>query len=316
ARMAKARGAKVIDHLLVGFKYIGDVNRQLDESGCFGEVTAPLSSFVAGVEESHGVLVSPYIRDKDAAGGGMFLAEAASLTLLNDNTLVDRLEDLWREHGYVANKLVSTVMRGAAGKARIEAVQDSFRRSPPTEIGGLMVTAFHDRCDPDGPFGAISSDTDAASRNVLVFELTERARVILRPSGTEPKNKAYVEYRGQEGVDLSAEVARVEAEASRLAIAFVDEMLSRAGISLPAWAHSISGLVPVEGKVAFVDLFLRVVADLSAGQPVDEALLRADLASYGDDSIALFSAAVEQYLADEGVDDDVALWLRALFNLT
>jgi len=179
-----------------------------------------------------------------------------------------------------------------------------------------MVTAFHDRSDPDGPFGAISSDTDAASRNVLVFELTERARVILRPSGTEPKNKAYVEYRGQEGVDLSAEVARVEAEASRLAIAFVDEMLSRAGISLPAWAHSISGLVPVEGKVAFVDLFLRVVADLSAGQPVDEALLRADLASYGDDSIALFSAAVEQYLADEGVDDDVALWLRALFNLT
>ena len=315
ARMARARGATVIDHLLVGFKYIGDVIRKIDEDGCFGGVNASLSSFVAGVEESHGVLVSPYIRDKDAAGGGLYLAEAASLALASNQTLIDRLEELWSKYGYVTNKLASTVMQGAAGKAMIEAVQDSFRESPPDKIGGLEVTAFHDRQNPNGPFGEISSDTDAASRNVLVFELTDKARVILRPSGTEPKNKAYVEYRGEKGVSLDAEIARVEKEAGKLAISFVDEMLGRAGIELPNWAHSISGLVPVEGKVAFVALLNSVVVNILAGKTITSEQLSDSLSGYGDDALALFGPAVEQYLQSSDLASDVSAHLRSLFGL-
>lgn len=316
ARMARAMGAQVVDHLLVGFKYIGDALRQLEETGRYGEVTGTLDDFAVGVEESHGVLVTPHIRDKDAAGGAVYLAEAASLAKAQGRTLVDVLEDLWKEHGYVGNQLVSTVMRGAVGRDRIQAIQRSFRERVPEAIGGLPVTAFHDRRDPHGPFGPIKSETDAASRDVLVFELGEHARVILRPSGTEPKNKAYVEVRGQRGVtDLAAERARVEAEAKRLAEAFVDEMLGRVELGFPAWVHGVSDLVPVEGKIAFAsEIVPELMRRLRANEGVDP-WLDEQLAALGKDARRLVDRAVARLLEAPG-HEDVAGELRPLFALT
>jgi phosphoglucomutase len=312
-RMARALGANVVDHLLVGFKYVGEVLRQVEETGRYGAIQASLADFSVGIEESHGVLITPYLRDKDAAGGGLYLAEAASLAKDQGKTLVDVLEGLWKDHGYVRNHLVSTVMRGAVGRGRIQAIQDSFRATPPKSIAGYAVSAFHDRRDPAGPFGRITSLTDAASRDVLVFALANPdgsalGRVILRPSGTEPKNKAYVEVVGDRGVaDLVAERARVDALAARIAEGFVDEMLSRVGLAFPAWAHGISDLVPVEGKVAFAkEILPELVARLGDGRPVDPWLDGA-LAALGKDPRRLVSGAIARYVAAKGEKaDDVA----------
>lgn len=317
ARMSRGMGAEVIDHLLVGFKYIGDCLKQLDELGRIGTIHGTLEDFAMGVEESHGVLITPYLRDKDSAGGGLYLAELASVAKDEGKTLVDVLEGLWQEHGYVGNRLVSTVMRGAVGRNRIAAIQDSFRERPPTTIGGLAVTAMHDRRDPAGIFGRITSQTDAASRDVLVFELGDVAKVILRPSGTEPKNKAYVEVRGTRGVaNLPAEQARVEAEATRLANAFVDEMLSRVNISFPAFVHGISDLVAVENKVAFAKTVLpALIQRIEGGEAVDP-WLDEQLKGFGKDARRLVDQAVAKFLKDGGTSESTATELRKLFALT
>lgn len=316
SRVARALGAQTVDHLLVGFKYIGECLRQLETTGRIGTfATGTLDDFAVGVEESHGVLVTPQLRDKDAAGGGLYLAELASIAKDEGKTLVDVLDAIWSAHGYVRNHLVSVVMRGAVGRERIAAIQDAFRAEPPAQIGGIPVTAFRDRRDPQGPFGRIVSQTDASSRDVLVFELGESARVILRPSGTEPKTKVYVEVRGLSGVDdLAAEKARVDTEAERLAEAFVDEMLRRVGLSLPPFAHAVSDLVAIEAKIAFgTDILPALVARLSAGEPaepwVDDALK-----PLGKDARKLVDRAVERFLTGGGVSPAVAEALSALFS--
>ena len=300
SRIARARGAAVIDHLLVGFKYIGDVIAKLEDTGHYGDVEGSAEDFVAGVEESHGVLITPGMRDKDAAGGALFLAEAASLARDRGQTLIDVLEGLWSTHGFVANKLVSVAMKGAVGRERITAIQASFRASPPTSIGGRAVVAMHDRSDPKGPFGPIVSHTDAASRDVLVFDLGESARVILRPSGTEPKTKVYVEVRGERGAaDLEAEATACNLAAVGLAEAFVVEMLARVGIRLPDWAHGASELLPIEGRVALAEVIVPgVAAKLDAGEAVPDvrAWAATALAAWGRDAHRLVEVAVARYL--------------------
>ena len=311
-RVARACGARVVGHLLVGFKYIGDALHQIETTGTCAGLPASLDEFALGAEESHGVLVTPAMRDKDAAGGALLLAELASAEKDLGRTLVDTLEDCWREVGYVRNELVSTVMRGAEGRARIQAIQAALRANPPAVIGGRAVTAFHDRQDPAGPYGPVASETDRSSRDVLVWELGPDARVILRPSGTEPKNKVYVELAGTPGADLATEIPRVDAAARALAEDFVLEMLSRVGLTIPRWALKITDLVSVEQKALFAEEILpALTAKLDAGAPDVDHWLDAALAPFGRDARGLVADAVRAWAADHqpaGADRLLALF--------
>lgn len=305
-RVALRHGAQVVAHLMVGFKYIGDGLGQLEDTGRFGDVTGRPSDFVVGVEESHGVLVTPDLRDKDAAGAALALAEYASLLGREGRTLVDALEAIWAREGYVHNELVSTVMRGAAGKARIDRIQAVLRQDPPATVGGWRVVAMHDRADPTGPLGPIKSGTDAASRDVLVFLLAEdgatepTARLLLRPSGTEPKNKVYVEVVGRPGAPLAAEIPRVAALAKELALAFAQAMLRRVDIELPLWALRVSDLVAIENKQHFAEVLLpEVRRRLGLGEDVT-AVIDEGLRAYGKDPRGLVADAVRAWAADHG----------------
>ena len=84
-------------------------------------------------------------------------------------------------------------MSGIQGKQQMTKMLDALRASPPKEMAGLRVTGFEDLRDERGRMGPIKGATDYASRNVLIFHLGDRARIILRPSGTEPKAKGYIE---------------------------------------------------------------------------------------------------------------------------
>jgi phosphoglucomutase/phosphomannomutase len=192
-RIARSFGAQVVDDLLVGFKYIADVLWQLERDGAFGDVRGTPDDFVIGVEESHGVLVTPQIRDKDAGGAAVLLAELALDLKRRVHTVPDYLERLARQFGYFRHEGVPVFMRGLQGREQMARMLDRLRADPPRQLAGLGVTAFEDLRDENGRFGPIKGETDRAARNVLVFHLGERARAALRPSGTEPKAKIYLE---------------------------------------------------------------------------------------------------------------------------
>ena len=108
-------------------------------------------------------------------------------------TLLDYLDDIYMRYGYYANLGTSMVMTGAEGTVQIQAIQQGLRQQPPTAVAGWEVTQHVDHWDETGRHGRFLSETDRASRNVLVFRLENGARVLVRPSGTEPKNKVYIE---------------------------------------------------------------------------------------------------------------------------
>jgi hypothetical protein len=287
---------------------------RLETEGSFGGALGGLEDFCCGLEESHGVLITPALRDKDAAGAALMLAEAASLLKEEGWTLVDMLENIWNREGYLHNDLVSTVMRGAAGRARIEAIQASIRENPPREIGGFEVTAFMDRADPNGPLGKIRSGTDAASRDVLVFELGSDRRILLRPSGTEPKNKIYVEVSGSPGAPLKTEVPKVAREARTLALDFARFMLERVGVSLPTWALQVSDLVAIEHKQHFAETVLPGSLErLKAGEDFSkiQQWVETEIKPYGKDPLRLVAGAVMAWQEENGEQPG----LREVFGL-
>jgi phosphoglucomutase/phosphomannomutase len=192
-RIARHFKAQVIDDLLVGFKYIADALWHLEHAGAFEDVSGTPEDFVLAVEESHGVLVTPHIRDKDAAGAALLMAELTLDQKRRQQTVVDYRDRLAREFGYYRNEGVAVFMRGLEGKQEMARMLDRLRATPPRTIAGLQVTDLEDLRDERGRFGPLKGATDAASRNVLQFRCGERARIVLRPSGTEPKAKMYLE---------------------------------------------------------------------------------------------------------------------------
>jgi phosphoglucomutase/phosphomannomutase len=192
-RIARHFGAQVIDNLLVGFKYVADVLWRLEQDGAYEDVTGTPADFVLATEESHGALVTPHIRDKDAGGAALLMAELALDQKRRGQTVLDYLDRLAKEFGYFRNEGVPVFMTGLQGKEQMARMLNELRKAPPKEIAGQAVTGFEDLRDEDGRFGPLKGATDAASRNVLVFRCGSRAKVVLRPSGTEPKAKIYLE---------------------------------------------------------------------------------------------------------------------------
>ena len=315
--MAKDYGVRVIGNLLVGFKYIGDVLDQISREGRWHDFEAKEEDFVMGMEESHGVLSSPAVRDKDAAQGALAIAELAQRCHSQGTTLYQELLDLYKEFGYFGTGLKSLVMEGARGLEDIRILQKSMRENPPQEIGGRRVIAFHDRQDESGVFGAIKSETDRSSRDVLVFELEGGARMILRPSGTEPKNKTYLEVSG-EPMGRDADNAALEQQMSdvnRLIVTILahweQTVLARLGVDYPLYATAFADSVSLKNKLLFVEeiapeLRTRISADSpeslanwlrsELGRVASPLLLKKGLEAFGDELPADSSTRWRQVL--------------------
>ncbi|HEV8058964.1 MAG TPA: phospho-sugar mutase [Gemmataceae bacterium] len=192
-RIARHFNAQIVDNLLVGFKYVADVLRHIEDSGSFEEVRGTMGDFVIATEESHGALVTPDMRDKDSASAALLMAELMLDLRRSGRLLEDYQADLAKQFGYFRNDGVPVYMGGILGKQNMVRMIDALRSMPLREIGGLAVTRFEDLRDPKGRFGPLKGATDAAARNFVIFYLGDRAKVVLRPSGTEPKAKVYLE---------------------------------------------------------------------------------------------------------------------------
>jgi phosphoglucomutase/phosphomannomutase len=238
-RIARHFGAQVVDNLLVGFKYIAEVLWQLEQNGTYEDVRGTLDDFVIAVEESHGILVMPQIRDKDAGGAALLLAELALDQKRRGSTVADYQLALERQFGYFRNRAVNIAMTGVEGKLLMARMLDRLRSSPPAEIGGMHVTDFEDLRHEQGFLGPIKGATDHAARNFLIFHLGDQARIALRPSGTEPKAKAYVEVAsdpcpgGKAGEQWPRTCREVGAIARRLADEFSALALGLVGLPAP-----------------------------------------------------------------------------------
>lgn len=186
--VADSFGVKTYGNLLIGFKYIGQLIRNKESSG---------EKFVIGGEESYGLLKGTYARDKDGAVGALPLAEYAAELKKEGKTLWDRLLELYSEYGLYVERLDTMVCPGAEGFNEMQAIMKSLRESPPSHIDNHEITAFLDYSTlkrTDLKTGE-QTDIDCINGNVLVFELGDpRRRITVRPSGTEPKLKFYVQW--------------------------------------------------------------------------------------------------------------------------
>jgi phosphoglucomutase/phosphomannomutase len=235
-RIGRHFKAQMVDNLLVGFKYVADVLYHLEQDGAYEDVRGTPEDFVIATEESHGVLVTPQIRDKDAGGAALLMAELTLDQKRRGRTVLDYLDALSREFGYYRNVGVSVYLRGLQGREQMAQMLDRLRAAPFKEVAGLKVTGFEDLRNPDGRLGPIKGATDAASRNVLVFQFGERAHVVLRPSGTEPKAKTYAEVcsapcpPGTSAEAWQRTCREVDEEIKRLTDAFVRQTLALIGL--------------------------------------------------------------------------------------
>ncbi len=311
AGIAESFGAQVIGNLLVGFKYVADILDHLERSGQFDGVKARLEDFVLAAEESHGILVTSEVRDKDAAGAAIVLAELASELKEQNSSLHRYLIDTYKRYGYHRTLLRSTIMQGAAGTAAIAKIQQELRANPPASMGGLRVASVADYWD-EGVFGPFKSGTDRSSRNLLTITLEGGLRTTIRPSGTEPKNKVYIEKRSEPvGAEASDERfwevrRKVDDEVLAFSNSFMKSMLALIDVELPDYALEISDLVSLENKRHFAEKFIpafesqaqALVNSETTAQAVNE-WIDAQLAAYGPDARLLVARAMRSYLADE-----------------
>ena len=308
ARIAKAFGASVIGDLLVGFKYVGDVIDHLEREGRFANVEARPSDFIIAAEESHGLLVTPEIRDKDAAGAAVVLSELAAELKESGRTIYEYLIDTYKRYGYFRSMLRSTVMQGAAGTAAMKEIQQRLRTDPPKQVAGLKVESVNDYWDT-AKWGGFKSETDRGARNFLTFQFEGSLKVSIRPSGTEPKNKVYIEMGTEPlGADVSDEQfidkrRQVDEQVRQFSDAFMKVMLDIIGIEMPDYSYRISDLVPLDGKrhfgAAFIPQLEFRARKLSRGECDREELNRwidSELRGYGPDARLLVAGAFRAYL--------------------
>lgn len=198
---------------LTGFKYIGEQIGMLESAG-------EVERFIFGFEESYGYLSSPHVRDKDAVNASMLLCEAARYYRARGMDLVDAMAALYDELGYFANKTLSFAYPGSSGAQRMDALMAGLREEPPREISGMGVLGFVDYL-PGVPMSVRGGRRDAPHQilpasNVLAFALDGGAKVIVRPSGTEPKIKAYLFAQAESPEAADARIARLEEAVSAL----------------------------------------------------------------------------------------------------
>ena len=173
--------------VLTGFKYIGG------QIALLGQNEA--DRFMFGFEESYGYMSGTYVRDKDAISASMLICEMAQMYKNEGIDLVEAIESLYERYGYYLNKTINMSYPGSSGAAKMEAIMDGLRTNPPQVIAGLPVMSILDYAD-GAPMTKINGNPDEhqilPDANVISFDLGDGVRIIIRPSGTEPKIKAYV----------------------------------------------------------------------------------------------------------------------------
>lgn len=195
-QIASSYGVKTIN-VLTGFKFIGEQIGLLEKQG-------KADSYIFGFEESYGYLSGSYVRDKDGVNGAYLICEMFSYYATRGISLLDKLEELFQKFGYCLNTLHSYEFEGSAGFAKMQAIMKQFREGVES-FGGKKVHTVLDYAQGLG--GLPKSD-------VLKYLMEGNCSVVVRPSGTEPKLKAYISVSAPTKTDAELIEAQIAKELS------------------------------------------------------------------------------------------------------
>lgn len=199
--------------VLTGFKYIGD---QIDQLKNAGEE----DRFLMGFEESYGYLVGTHARDKDAIVATMLCVEMASYYAQKGMDLYEAMDVLYKKYGYYLNGTVNASFPGESGAQKMAGIMSGLRENPPAEIGGFKVVGMTDyaACAVMPRVSGLQKEAaqELPAANVIEFRLEDDNKVIFRPSGTEPKVKAYLFSKGATREESEAVRDRLRADSEKL----------------------------------------------------------------------------------------------------
>jgi len=176
--------------------------------------------YIGGGEESYGFLAEDFVRDKDAVSACSLLAEICAWAKDRGKTLFDVLMDIYVEYGFKLNKTINVVKPGKTGADEIKAMMDNFRANPPSEIAGspvVKVKDFKTLKETDGNGNSTELQMPEPS-NVLQWFTADGTKVSVRPSGTEPKIKFYIEVGGEMGCPKCFDNAKAAANEKFVAV--------------------------------------------------------------------------------------------------
>ena len=208
--IANKQGIKLHD-VLTGFKYIGEVIKNYEESG-------EEDGFLLGFEESYGYLFGSYARDKDAVGASMMILEMTAFYKKEGKTLSDALQMLYENYGVYGERMIDIYMEGLDGIEKRKRVMSSLRNNPPKAIGGVKVSSVGDYIagevvDVDS---GKATPTGQPASDVLYYTLETGDKIIVRPSGTEPKIKIYILLHDENKLALDKKAELYEKDAKKM----------------------------------------------------------------------------------------------------
>lgn len=200
--VAKSYGIEM-RRVLTGFKYIGDQIASLEAAG-------HPERYIFGFEESYGYLSGGYVRDKDAVDASMLICQMAYYYKQQGKTLVDAINALYAKFGFYKNALLNYGFEGEDGMKTMSRIMDTLRGEAPVDMGGYQVVGWSDYETGKRYDGGQVSEITLPKSNVLEYRLENGSKVIVRPSGTEPKIKIYVSAKGADQAASEEIVAKLE----------------------------------------------------------------------------------------------------------
>jgi len=209
-KICETHSVKLHD-VLTGFKFIGETIKNYESRG-------EEDGFLLGFEESYGYLLGSYARDKDAVEASMMILEMTAYYKKKNMTLCDALRELYAAYGSYGEAMIDIYMEGLDGIERRRRVMASLRENPPADLGGYKVKAIGDYLTStvtelaDGRV----TPTDQPKSDVLYYTLVNNDKIIIRPSGTEPKIKIYVLAHGENDASTKEKIKNYEESAKKL----------------------------------------------------------------------------------------------------
>ena len=186
--------------VLTGFKFIGEQIGNLEAAG-------EEARYIFGFEESYGYLSGTHVRDKDAVNASLLIMEAAAYYAQKGMNLGDAIDSLYEEYGYYRNDLCSFTFEGVSGMQTMKNLMERLRAEKPTELAGRKVTSSVDY---------ENDDTGLPKAQVLEYRLEGKAKLIVRPSGTEPKIKVYLSAVGKTREEADSVIETMKRTANEL----------------------------------------------------------------------------------------------------
>lgn len=208
--ICKEYNAEVAD-LLTGFKYIGELITSLEKEG-------KEDNFVVGMEESYGYLRGIHARDKDAVVASLMIAEMAAVYKLKGMSLKQFMDSIYEKYGMYLNSVLNFAFEGASGMQKMSDIMNSLREKSPAAFADKKVVKIADyktSTVTDVLSGDVK-DIKLPKSNVLSYSLEDNSKVIIRPSGTEPKIKIYITAYDDTRAKAEAKSALISADAEKL----------------------------------------------------------------------------------------------------